>query len=339
MPGAVHAFAETARAGLYRAGRQLLAASPTYSVLRRRALAGRPVTVLCYHTLGAGDEDMDAWTVLRAADFRQQMACLHGHYDIVSLDDALSDKPGGTHRPRAVVTFDDGDAGLHRHLLPYLREHPIPVTVYVATGQIETGRAYWFDQIMNAAQTVTEVGVDLTSEGLGTWRLGSGVGPRNWTVISGLLEALKSRGPVDRARIVGRVLERLAAEPRRAVTPLRPMSRDELQELAAEPCVTIGAHSHCHNLLDQLALDHALESIRQSRALLRQWTGQPVQHFAYPNGNWSPDLAESIAACGFRSATRLGMSLWRGGDPYAIPRVAIGRYDDADRFKLRLAEV
>ena len=51
-----------------------------------------------------------------------------------------------------MLTFDDGEVGLHTHLLPFVEQEQVPVTVYVATGQIETGQPYWFDRVMNAMQ-------------------------------------------------------------------------------------------------------------------------------------------------------------------------------------------
>jgi peptidoglycan/xylan/chitin deacetylase (PgdA/CDA1 family) len=118
------------------------------------------------------------------------------------------------------------------------------------------------------------------------------------------------------------------------------MTRGELAELAADRRVTIGAHSHCHNLLDQIPLAEAEASMELSRRLLREWTGQEVAHFAWPNGNHDAALRHAAARLGFRSAAALDNRLWRAGaDRFALPRLAIGRYDTPRRFRLRLAEV
>jgi peptidoglycan/xylan/chitin deacetylase (PgdA/CDA1 family) len=118
------------------------------------------------------------------------------------------------------------------------------------------------------------------------------------------------------------------------------MTVPELQALAASPHVTIGAHSHGHELLDRLPLDAALASAERSRALLRDWTGRDIRHFAYPNGNRSPGLMNGLAKAGFASATILEDRLARRSEPpMALPRVAIGRYDGDDRFRLRLVGV
>src|SRR5690606_37093539 len=86
--------------GLKRLAAQMLAAPPVWRLLRRRALAGDPLTTLCYHTLGPDRGGPEAWTVLRMEDFRRQVALLRAHYDIVSLDQALAPRAPGATRPR-----------------------------------------------------------------------------------------------------------------------------------------------------------------------------------------------------------------------------------------------
>jgi peptidoglycan/xylan/chitin deacetylase (PgdA/CDA1 family) len=323
-----------------RAGRRLLASPIPNRILRTRALRDDPVTVLVYHTLGPDQEEMDAWVKLRVGDFARQIAFLKEHYDIVSLDAAIAGERSPTGRPRAVITFDDGDVGLHTYLLPFVERTGIPVTVYVATRQIEEGRPYWFDRIMNAVQTVGPVTLDLSDEGLGHRTLATGRGAANWLDTSALLEALKAVEPARRERVADVIDEQTSGAARRQIVPLAPMSLAQLGAMKANPLITLAAHSHCHSLLDQLPLNEALESVATSRERLRQWTGVGADHFAYPNGNHHERLARGIEDIGFRSATIVGNRLWDGrSDRFMLPRVPIGRYDDFDRFKLRLVGI
>lgn len=345
---------EASRLDPRRALRAALASGLPYALLRARAQHGDPVTLLCYHTLGPDAQDFDAWTVLRLDDFRRQMDFVRAQYDIVSLDAALEAGPGRRGRPRAVITFDDGEAGLYSHLLPFVEAARLPVTVYVATRQIETGAPYWFDTVMNALQAPGPFTIDLGPAGLPArskgsgapaktsslrWTVGPATGPARWKVISDILETLKSLPPEIRAERAAAVVAQAPSAPAR-FTPLAPMSIPELAALARSDWITIGAHSHCHGLLDQIPAAEARASVARSRALLEAWTGRTVRHFAYPNGNHDASVARAVAGLGFVSATALGMTLWRrGAGPFALPRLAIGRYDDLARFKLRLAEI
>lgn len=324
-------------AALKRAARGLLGSPPVLALLSARARRGDPVTVLCYHTLGPDDGGPDAWTALRASDFRAHLAVLAAAFEIVTLDAALAEGPGRPRggRPRAVLTFDDGEAGLHAYLLPILAEARVPVLVYVATAQIETGRPYWFDRVMGALGTGARA---VALPGLGRWDLPAAPGAARWAVLGDLLEALKRVDPAGREALADGILAENPVPPGRP--PLGPMTPAELAELAASPWVTIGAHSHCHNLLDQIPPAEAEDSMARSARLLRDWTGQEVAHFAWPNGNHDAGLRQTAARLGFRTAAALDNRLWRrGADPFALPRLAIGRHDDAARLRLRLAGV
>lgn len=316
--------------------RRVLGATPVQAVMRRRALADDPVTVLCYHTLGPDQGGPDAWTVLRVGDFRAHLAMLAEGYQIISLDEAMVQGParpaGG--KPRAVLTFDDGESGLFRHLLPVLEEARVPVLVYVATAQIESGQPYWFDRVINALGEGSSR-VDLPA--LGVWELPAAAGETRWAVLGGLLDTLKTVASEQREDFTNCIVATHSLPAGRA--PLAPLTRAELATLAASQWVTIGAHSHCHNLLDQLVVTKAVESMARSRALLRSWTGQAVEHFAWPNGNHTKALRKEAAGLGFRTAAALDGdgALWRqGADLWALPRVAVGRYDSATRFRLRI---
>ncbi len=320
--------------------RRALASDVVYPWLRRYASARRPTYFLTYHTLGSDDERFNAWTVLRISDFLRQVQELRKGFDVVSIDDALAghesvDTKGA--RPRAVITFDDGHSGWYEHLLPVVQREALPVTLYTATSHIETGSPYWFDRVMNAVQPRQSTTIDLRAWGLAQWTVGSDVGASNWHEVSTLLEALKGCGVAVRDACVEAIEDQTATVRRDDFAPLRPLTVNELQTIARSPHVTVGAHSQDHQLLDTLPLDEAVTSIRQSRETLRRWTGQCVNHFAFPNGNHTPALVDAVMQLGFRSAaTTVQRSLRRGDSVFQIPRMSIGRFDTMDRFRLKL---
>jgi peptidoglycan/xylan/chitin deacetylase (PgdA/CDA1 family) len=323
-----------------RLAKSILTAGLPYALLKARALRKNPITLLCYHTLRPDAEPLDAWTAVRESDFVRQMQFLRAHYDVVSLDEAFAEEEAHGKRPRAVVTFDDGEVGLYDTLLSLLAEMRLPVTLYIATGQIEDGRPYWFDEVMNVLQADGPFTIDLTAEDAGAWTIGPRKGKARWGAIASILEALKSTEPARRAALAATIVAQAPAMSAQAFKPLQPLSVAQLREVAGSEWVTIAAHSHCHNLLDQLPADDVRESVARSRTLLEGWTGRPVHHFAYPNGNHNRTVEAIVSDLGFRSAVALDDRLWhRGMDRFALPRISIGRYDDFDRFKLRLVEV
>jgi peptidoglycan/xylan/chitin deacetylase (PgdA/CDA1 family) len=316
-------------------GKRALTAEAPYAVLRACALRGNPVTLLTYHTIGADDEDFDAWTVLRRRDFLDQVERLRRNYDIVSLDDALTRAESA--RPRVVLTFDDGHTGWHEHLLPIVEREALPVTLYVATGHVQSGVPYWFDAVVNAVQTVEPLTLDAGDAGLGRITLNRERGEVNWLRISALLEAMKAQQPAPRDALAARIVAAAEACRRPRFRALAPLAVAQVRELAQSRWVTIGSHSHGHQLLDRIDLDMARGSIGRSMTLLAEWTGRTVTHFAYPNGNYNAALAAALPALGVTSAVATRHGLWRGdGSRFELPRVNVGRFDDAARWRLNL---
>jgi peptidoglycan/xylan/chitin deacetylase (PgdA/CDA1 family) len=322
---------------LKEAARSVGSSAVFYPWLQRRAGLPGSTIFLTYHTLGQ-DDDFDAWTVVRVRDFERQIAYLRKDYDIVSIDDALR-QPAGD-RPRVVLTFDDGHSGWLDHLLPIVEREGLPVTLYTATQHIETGQPYWFDRIMNAAQTTQAVRVDLQAQGVGIHTLGGAVGVAHWRAIGSLLEALKRQPEAARESAARAVEVQMATAPQRRFEPLRPLTVASLQTLVKSPWVTLAAHSHDHRLLDQIDAAQARSSIERSKRKLQAWTGLPVDHFAFPNGNHNASLAACVQALGFKSAATTQHALQRGAtqDAFSLPRVFVGRYDGLARFKLSLLQ-
>jgi peptidoglycan/xylan/chitin deacetylase (PgdA/CDA1 family) len=315
--------------------KRALTAEAPYAALRARAWRGNPVTLLTYHTLGADDEDFDAWTVLKRSDFLRQVEQLRRDYDIVSLDDALAG--AASTKPQAVLTFDDGHSGWHEHLLPIVDSLSLPVTLYVATGHVQSGQPYWFDAVVNAVQTADSLSLDTGDAGLGRITLNTERGESNWLRISALLEAMKALAPEPRDVLAARIVAASANQRRPRFRALTPLSVAQVRDLARSRWVTIGSHSHGHQLLDRIALPAACDSIAHSMALLAEWCGRSVTHFAYPNGNYNAALAEALPGLGLTSAVTTKQGLWRrDGSRFELPRINVGRFDDAARWRLNL---
>ncbi len=322
------------------AGTRALARPPVTTMLRRHWTANGAVSVLVYHTLGEDGQNFDAWTVIEKSKFRSHIDMLRSHYDIVSLDEALAGLGTPVRRPRVVLTFDDGEHGLYEHLLPIVEDLSLPVTIYIATGHIEAGEPYWFDVVMNALQLAHPAVIDLSAAGLPPVTVGEMTGSHNWLAIGRLLEHLKTLSDDQRSKAVQQVLHQASQSQKRPITPMRPLAISDLKQIARHPLVTIGAHTHCHRLLDHIGIEEAETSVRTSIRLLEEWTGREIAHFAYPNGNHTLTLEKLMERLGFKTAAASGSKLWDAGcNSFAVPRIPVGRYDTADRLELRLVGI
>jgi peptidoglycan/xylan/chitin deacetylase (PgdA/CDA1 family) len=111
------------------------------------------VVVLAYHKVGA---PIAGAVNLPVALFEEQMAWLASGAAgrVVTLDEAVAALAAADDRPSAgrdgehdlvVITFDDGTADFAAHAVPVLDRHHLPVTLYLATDFVESGRSFWDD--------------------------------------------------------------------------------------------------------------------------------------------------------------------------------------------------
>ena len=97
--------------------------------------------VLVYHSI-----DAKAPSVLRSSTtpqtFMEQMEYLRQHYNIVSLEDVRKYVDEGLDLPKnsLAITFDDGFFDNYSVAYPYLKQHNLPATIFVATSY--TGDTY-----------------------------------------------------------------------------------------------------------------------------------------------------------------------------------------------------
>lgn len=308
--------------------------------MRGRRLRGKAV-VLRYHELADDHEEVDAWTIVKKSDFIRQMEYVAAHFTVLSLKDAFDRllDPAGEHeteKPIAVITFDDGYERNRSLLLPIAESLHLPVTIFIATQSVQDGTLYWDARVINALQGKRAIMVDLEDLSLGKFAINSTEGPDKWREMDALLARLKGLAPELRKRAVERILDQLDRPDHTRPTAFSALSLTDLRRLSACPLISLEAHSHCHSILTQISDEKIRESVQTSRQLLESWTGRRVNFFAYPNGDYDQRVINVVKGLGFEGSVITKARPWgRDEEPFAIPRVGIGRYDNFDTFKLK----
>lgn len=319
----------------------LLAQEDLCRVWRKISIHNK-VIVLMYHEVLKDEQQIDAWTFVRESDFRRQIEYLNREFEVVSLHEALNsfNHPLPSKKSRAVITFDDGYSGNLHNVLPIVESLGIPITIFVTTKNVQEQRSYWFDEVIFALQsrTVHTEEIESILKDMGcTLDPDSIRGEERWDYIERVLGILKKLDPIYRQEIVdmiirGKELVNIYCR------NIRPMTIDEVRKISDSPLVTIGAHTHCHSILNQLSRVEAEITIRTSKALLQEWTGKNIQYFAYPNGDYSADVMQTVKDAGFSCALTTEPCPWnKKHNLFAIPRIGIGRYDSFRTFKARVS--
>ena len=254
--------------------------------------------------------------------------------DIVTMDELHERLVQGRFERRfAAFTFDDGYRDNLDHALPVLREFDAPLTVYVASDFAEgTGRIWWaaLEAVIAKAEQI-----DVTI-GHSALRLDATTPAAKQAAYDRLHDWLRALpGEHDLAREIEALCTTHDVDMAALCRGLC-LSWDELKSFAADPLVTIGAHSVSHCNLAKLAEDVAAQELAMSRARIEQALERPVLHLAYPYGDREAAGTREFglaATAGFKTAvtTRPGMLFAENADHMtALPRVSLnGNYQDA----------
>lgn len=304
-----------------------------FSRWTRRRRRGE-TAVLTYHGLRRDEAEpgtLDASLHEPVGTFREVCAHLSRHYEVVSLEQAVveSGKIGDPVKPRVAITFDDGYQSNLKLALPVLREFDLPATVFVSSAFV-SGELLWFQKLDLAMQRAT--GERLTLSLGGTfydWPLTSRDQRRSALAV--LLAALKKLTWSELNQQVEKILGLLAVDlTQQWPSELRPLTMEELRELAADTRVEIGGHTHRHPLLGRCTDEEAREEIVGGAQQLRQMLGQSPRWFAYPNGG-SGDFdvrksAEWLKEAGFEGAfSMINGRLSPRNHPWNLPRYGAPR--------------
>lgn len=239
-------------------------------------------------------------------------------FRFVGAEDVAACVAGGRPLHRAChVHFDDGVRAVWLHAFPVLREMGVPATVFVSPSAVEEESNFWFQDL----DTLVRCGA---AEAVRAAALEAHPGDPATLARCPTVAILKSM----RLAGIRRVIETAAERSGVALGGRRNVNRAEVEAMRASGLVTFGAHTLDHPILanetDEEAHAQVVGSVRRLGALL----GEPVRHFAYPNGDegldFGPREKALLAGCGVTAA----FSAYAGffgprSDPYAIPRAGL----------------
>jgi peptidoglycan/xylan/chitin deacetylase (PgdA/CDA1 family) len=231
----------------------------------------------------------------------------------------------------ACFTFDDGYRDNRDHALPVMRAFDAPFTVFVASDFAEgRGTLWWIALEMVIAKADS---LDVTIGGHPT-QFDTTTVANKQAAFDRLHDWLRALPAFELKREIDALCARHGIDQAAICTDLC-MGWAELEDFAADPLVTIGAHSVTHCNLAGQSEEVATRELRESRARIEQALRRDVVHLAYPYGDRvaaGPREFALARAAGYKTAvtTRPGMIFAESGRHLtALPRVSLnGNYQD-----------
>ena len=229
----------------------------------------------------------------------------------------LSELPERLNRPRkrpfCLLTFDDGKRSNATAVAPELEKLGVPAAFFVVSSSLDCRKPLWFDRYKALRKKLGTIPPDLELH---------------------ILKQLPYALLVDR---VERACAQYDVDANLEDDNVALMTWDQARVLHQRG-FSIGAHGATHAILTRETKLAALENIEKSIARVREEIGAPCSGFAFPNGNYTAELAQHAIGCGAEVVMTTeptwadeSFALWR------LPRLQFFGTDSPGKIKLKTA--
>lgn len=333
------------------------------SIRRTASFFTGEAVVLLYHRVFDPSFDPLLLSVSRE-NFNDQIEHLRSRYTVLSLRELLEALDRGrVPRQGVAVTFDDGYGDNASNARPVLERHGVPATVFVASGYVEAGREFWWDELERVlflaprlpervCLTVAGAVYEWDVESAARMSVAERLEGDEWSVLREdnptplhkayrELHALLSPLTAETRGFVMSELRTQTGDERQHRPDYLAMTREQVRALAAGGLVEVGAHTVTHPVLSALSPEAAAREIRQSKRDLEEVLSAPVTSFAYPYGSRGAYSEQNVAAvrgAGLTAAcSNFGGTVRTGADRYQLNRTLVRNWR-ADEFARRLRD-
>ncbi len=251
--------------------------------------------------------------------------------DLVSLDEMHRRMTERDFKRRFVcLTFDDGYRDTLSFAYPILKEAQVPFAVYVATSFADRLGELWWLALEAVIARNNRIGLQI--DGRNRIFDCSTLAEKR-ALYDELYWWLRSRPTDAELRAIVRNLAACYQVDIAAFCKELCMGWDELAQLAADPLVTIGAHTVNHPMLAKVSAGTARSEMDVSRSVIEAALMARPQHLSYPVGDPAsagPREFKIAAELGFKTAvtTRPGVLFRQHRQQLtALPRISLnGEY-------------
>lgn len=297
-----------------------IARACTLPVLGELARARRRPLILGYHRVvedfaGAARTDMPSM-LISLSMFERHLEWLGRRFRFVGLDEIGEHAANGVpfNEPVAAITFDDGYRDVYELAYPTLRRKGIPAAMFVVTDLV--GRDAWqiHDKLYHLLRAAFDRWQDPRRELftlLTELQIPAGDVFSSHAATSGPVFAVAALLPSLSQQDVSRVMTHLEATVGHGTCAIPQSVTWSMVTDMRRAGFTIGSHTRTHVSLPCETPEAAAEELTGSKRALERHLGEPVLHFAYPGGQFTPRVVETVADSGYQ----FGYTACPHGDP------------------------
>lgn len=243
--------------------------------------------------------------------------------NFVSIDEAIEIKLGKnkSEKPFAIITFDDGYEDNYKYAYPILKELGIPFTIYVSVDLVDDHCPIWNYPLI-IEKIVRDNDIIKLSNG-NTYECKTEEEKCNtFMKLKSLLFSLPYNTLQSEFK---KLFENYLSD---NVFPTNTLTWEQIKILSEDELCTIGSHTMSHCRLSMSDIDFLTYELKNSKDILSQKIGKPVDHLSYPYG-WITDVsdeaAEIVQKVGYKTAFHSfgGPIRQKDNDLYHLHRIMI----------------
>ena len=224
---------------------------------------------------------------------------LKKRYHLIDLNDyikALKSDDFSSIPPYAmIITFDDGHINNHK-LLPLIKKHKVPVTIFLCASIVNTNRHYWFKHKVPGVSTLQ----------------------------------LKSFSNTERLS----VLAKNDFKQDGSYAERKSLNKKEIDEMI--PFVNMQSHTLYHPILPKCSSAAAKNEIENSKQLLENDFDIAVNTISYPNGDYSDRDIEFSKKAGYECGITVDYGFnTKNTDPFRLKRISLNDSENLNELAVK----
>ena len=256
-----------------------------------RFLGRKNPKIVLYHIVSDHETPFvrgtDIW--IHRKRFIRHMEYIRKHYTVISLRTLIAGLMQGTVPPRSlVITFDDGFADNYSFAYPYLKQHNIPATIFLASDCITKAKPIWLQELCYLVNTIR---VDRIASALQNGKANPGQ-PRfslNGQSSNNLHKHIEDYlafgvSKERRDEILADLYRRFQLDREKIFREARLfLDLDQIHQMSQDG-IGFGSHGASHTPFSAMSAEEQEREVLDSKAAIQEIIGPEFVPFAYPFG-------------------------------------------------------
>jgi peptidoglycan/xylan/chitin deacetylase (PgdA/CDA1 family) len=247
-------------------------------------------------------------------------------YSFYSLDDLhINHDLLFENKKFVIYTFDDGYAGCLKYGAPIFEKYQVPYSIYLCTQMIENKLVLWWyllEEIITKNDFIEFQNRDRK------FKYNTGSLKEKYNTFFKIRELFVKANNDEIEDLFNNIFSGYTDDFYKLGKKYS-LTWDEVKQMSKNKLITFGAHTLNHYNLARLSYDAVFSEIAESKHILEQKTGKPVEHFAYPFGGvgqFSNREIKLVENLGFKTAVTSIEGNFRQkskNQMFALPRIII----------------